>query len=212
MKTVKFTQSFKTVSEALAAKMPALADKVGKKRESLEVSFLGFENAYDLENVPVEQICFFLNQAIENYGKSLVQEHAVNWDFVPAVEDLTLANAFAEATRVTTRARTLTKETAAAFAKFYVMFAPSLLEMPSKAAEAGAQVLREFLTYSKQESFCRNISARLESLAEKILEQEEESQVMQYLAESGIDLLEVMNALIEKFDPANLTVITADAL
>ena len=121
MKNVSVTQNFKTVSESLAKKVPALADKVGQKRPELKFSFQGFESAEDLSAVPVEQVCYFVNMGIELYARSLVQENAVNWDYIPPAEELTLDTAFKAATASISRARTLTKETAAEFAKFYVM-------------------------------------------------------------------------------------------
>lgn len=216
MKTVSVTQNFKTVSESLAKKVPALADRVGQKRSELKFEFQGFESIEDISSVPVEQVCYFVNMGIELFARKQVQEHAINWDFVPQSADLTLDAAFKDATSSISRARTLTKETAAEFAKFYVMFGNKLLsDLTEKAAQAGAQVIREFLVYSKQESYCRNLSVRLTSLAEAILSQDEDSEVMNYIAEiaeSGIDLFEVMNALIEKFNPENIVVVTADAL
>ena len=41
MKLINVEQNFKTVSESLAKKVPALADKVGQKRETLKFSFNG---------------------------------------------------------------------------------------------------------------------------------------------------------------------------
>lgn len=213
MKTVEVTQNFKTVSEALAKKVPALADRVGEKRPELKFSFQGFACADDYMNLPEEQVCFFLNAGIEAFGRKLVQEHSVNWEFVPSSEELTLDAAFKDATSATTRSRTLTKDSAAEFAKFYVLFGPKLLpDLSEKAAQAGAQVIREFLTYSKQESFCRNMSMRLNSLAEILADQEEDSEVLEYVVSSEVDLFAVLGALIEKFDPASLQVITAEAL
>lgn len=213
MKTLNVVQNFKTVSESLAKKVPALADRVGQKRTELKFSFAGFETAEDLASVPVEQVCYFANLGIEMFGRSQVQEHAMNWDFVPSAEELTLDAAFKAATASISRARTLTKETAAEFAKFYVMFGSKLLaDLSEKAAQAGAQVIREFLVYSKQESYCRNLSVRLNSLAEAIVELPEDSEVLEYIAAQELDLLEVMNALIEKFNPENLVVVTAEAL
>lgn len=213
MKLINVEQNFKTVSESLAKKVPALADKVGQKRETLKFSFNGFAEAADYAELSPEIVCFYLNAGIEALARKQVQEHVVNWDFVPAIADLTIQAAYESDNAETKRARTLTKESAAEFAKFYVMFGPKLIEgFSDKAAQAGAQVIREFLVYSKQESFCRNINARLTVLAENILEQDENSEVMEYLANCETDLLEVMNALIEKFDPSKLVIVTADAL
>ena len=214
MKNVTVTQNFKTVSETLAKKVPALSDRVGQKRSELKFSFSGFESQEDLVAVPVEQVCYFVNLGIEMYARKLIQEHAINWDYVPESSELTLDAAFKEATASISRSRTLTKETAAEFAKFYVMFAPSLLQIDSKAAEAAGKVIREFLVYSKQENFCRNLTVRLNRLVEILLDLDEESPALQYIAEvsENIDLFNVLYALIEKFNPENLVVVTAESL
>lgn len=216
MKTVTFEQNFKTVTRSLADKVPALADRIGKKRESLNVTFSGFADAEDFASVPSEIVCFYLNKAIEAYGKSLVQENATDWSFQPSAESLTITAAYESDTSSVSRARTLTAATAGEFAKFYVSFGPQLLaDLSERAALAGAEVIKKFSVYSAQENYCVNMTSRLLALSEALLEQDEDSPALSYVsevAESGVDLFAVLSALISKFDPASLQVVTADAL
>lgn len=212
MKTVSCKSFFKKVSAKQAESMPALADKVGIKRPDLEWSFESYEAA-DVAAVDQAVVAFFLNSAIEAYGRSLVSdpENAANWEFVPT--GLTLTQAFDAANAETSRARVLTKVTATAFAKFYSTYAPELLGIKKEAAVAAESVIAGWLTFGKKEGIRAAMHARLSSFAAILSELPEDHQAVADFVESLVDLAAVLDALIKAFSPDQAPeIITADSL
>lgn len=212
MKNVTVESFFKKVSIGAAAKDASLASKVGQKRPDIKWSFSGFEKEEDLAHLNPEQVCFFLNQAIESYGRSLIAEKNSDWDFIPASETLTLEAAYVAATTKASRERTLTKETAGEFAKFYAAHAASLLGIPEAAAKAAAAVLSSWMTYAKDEKVRAAMFARLNQLVAALGELDEDSEVLADFASAKCDLSAVLESLIKAFSEKEVETISADAL
>lgn len=213
MKTVSVKSFFKKVSAKQAEANPALADKVGVKRDDLNWSFEGYAAGDDFAALPAEQVAFFLNKAIEDHGRELIAspDNMANWEFSPT--GLTLALAYEAATAETSRARVLTKVTATMFAKFYSKHAPALLEVKKEAALAAESVLADWLKFSKKDDLRKAMYARLNQFASALAELEEDSPIMAEFAESDTDLSAVLAALISAFSEDKTAVeITADAL
>lgn len=211
MKTITVESFFKKVSVGAAAKDAALASKVGQKRPDIKWSFEGIE-ATDVSNLNQDQVAFFLNQAIESYGRSLIAANGADWNFVPASETLTLEAAFIAATTKASRERTLTKETATIFATFYKAHAPALLGIPAAAANAAAAVLTGWMTYAKDEKVRAAIFARLNQLAVALSELDDDSEILADFAGASADLSAVLEALIKAFSEKEVETINADAL
>lgn len=211
MKTITVESFFKKVSIGAATKDSSLASKVGQKRPDIKWSFEGIE-ATDVSSLNQDQVAFFLNQAIESYGRSLIADKNSDWDFIPASETLTLDEAFKAATTKASRERTLTKETAGEFAKFYAAHAASLLGIPEAAAKAAAAVLSSWMTYAKDEKVRAAIFARLNQLAVALSELDEDSPVLEDFAGASADLSAVLESLIKAFSEKEVETISADAL
>lgn len=209
MKAITVKSFFKKVSADQAKRSPALGDKIGVKRPDLNWTFEAVE-ATDLEALNKNQVVYFLNAALENYGKALIADNSENWNYVPA--GITLQAAYDYATAETSRARVLTKVTALAFAKFYAAHAPALLSIPQAAANAAETVLTEWLTYAKKDNFRAAMHARLIQFAEAVMSQPEDSEVMAEFVESEADLPAVLDSLVKAFSEAETVAITADAL
>lgn len=209
MKMQSAKSFFKKVSADQAKRSPALGDKIGVKRPDLNWTFEAVE-ATDLEALSQSQIVYFLNAALENYGKALIADNSDNWSYVPT--NVTLQAAYDYATAETSRARVLTKVTALAFAKFYAAHAPALLSIPQAAANAAETVLTEWLTYAKKDNFRTAMHARLIQFAEAVMSQPEDSEVMAEFVENEADLPAVLDSLVKAFSEAETVAITADAL
>ena len=139
-------------------------------------------------------------------------ENAANWDYIPSLDELTLSAAYAAATAVTSKARALTKVTAAHFAKFYSAHAPALLGIPAASAQAAESVIGNWLTYAKQEKFRVAMHSRLEQFADSLL-QEENGEVMEAFASyEDCDLAGTLEALIAAFAEVKIETISADFL
>lgn len=209
MKTVKATSFFKKVSAAQAAKTPLLASKVGQKRPDISWSFEGFETMEDLASQKPATLCYFLNKAIEDFGRLLVAQNGTDWDFVPSSEMLTLEAAFEHYNQETSRKRTLTKQTALAFGLVYQKLAPKLIGVtPAAAAMLGGTVCPEWLKYAADEKIRPTALARLNQFAEAVLELDEDSEDMIEVAEH----VEVLMALVKAFEAKEAVEISADAL
>ena len=211
MKTITVESFFKKVSIGAAAKDASLASKVGQKRPDIKWSFEGIE-ATDISSLNQDQVAFFLNQAIESYGRSLIAEKNSDWDFIPASETLTLEAAYVAATTKASRERTLTKETAGEFAKFYASHAAGLLGIPEAAAKAAAAVLTSWMTYAKDEKVRAAMFARLNQLVAALGELDEDSEILADFASAKCDLSAVLESLIKAFSEKEIETISADAL
>lgn len=210
MKLTATKSHFKSVSKGQAERNPSLGDKIGKKRADLEWSFYGFESLDEVTNK--EHALFFINKAIEDYGRELIANNGNNWDFKPSVESLTLTDAYNYANSEVNRARTLTKITASKFADFYAKHAPALIEIKAEAALAAKVVLVDWITYTKKDNFRVAMHARLVAFATAIMSLPDNNQVMADFAEDEADLPAVLDALIKAFAEPDKQVITADAL
>ena len=213
MKTIECGSFFKKVSAKQAELNPAMGQHVGQKRPDVKWSFEGFASSADLESASHEHVMFFLNAALEAYGRELIAapENASNWEFVPT--GLTLAAAFTAATTKAERSRTLTKVTAAAFATFYAAHASELLGIPVASAKAAQAVLVDWISFSRKETFRAAMYARLNQFATAICELAEDSPVFEEFTASEVDLSGVLAALIKAFDDKVVEdAISADAL
>lgn len=216
MKTIQAKNFFKAVSKKQVAVNPALADRAGKKRPDCNWSFQGFVTAEDIQAASIEQVTYFLNAALEKYGKDLIIDNADNWEFVPAESDITLAAAYNYYNSDSSKARTLTKVTAGHFAEFYATHAPKLLGIPSAAAQAAKQVLVGYLTYSKKEDLRAALFIRLNQFADALVSDENTVIAEEFagyeIPDSEVSLLDVLAALIKAFSPVAVETISADAL
>lgn len=215
MKTIECGSFFKKVSAKQAELNPAMGQHVGQKRPDVKWSFEGFASSADLESASHEHVMFFLNAALEAYGRELIAapENASNWEFVPSLESLTLAEAYKAATTKAERSRTLTKVTAAAFAAFYAAHASELLGIPAASAKAAQAVLVDWISFSRKETFRAAMYARLNQFATAICELAEDSPVFEEFTASEVDLSGVLAALIKAFDDKVVEdAISADAL
>lgn len=211
MKTITCKSFFKKVSAAQAEKSIELKDKVGQKRADVSWSFQGVEAetlAADLAGLKNEHVAYFLNKAIEGFGRDLLAQNGSDWDYVPAADSLTLAAAFEFYNTESERTRTLTKVTAANFANFYIKHAPTALGITPQAATAAATVICDWLKYTKDAKVSAAICARLEAFTEALLSADDESE----FASEASDHLEVLQALIKAFTAKEESVISADAL
>lgn len=209
MKTLEMKSFFKKVSEGQVKSFPILADRIGKKRDDISWKFEGFASAEDFASQSAEHIAFFLNKAIETFGRDLIAENGTDWDYVPSAEKLTLAEAFTYYNEETKRERVLTKVSTANFALVYAKHAAQVLGITPAAANAAAGVISDWLKYGKDEKVSAAMLARLSSFAEALTEAEEDSE----LATDTLPHIEVLMALIKFFEPKDTTpAITADAL
>lgn len=215
MKTIECTSFFKKVSQAQADKVVELKDKVGQKRADIKWSFSGLDHkdsnefVRDLESLKDEHVAYFLNKAIENFGRDLIADSGSDWNFVPSADKLTLAAAFDYYNEESKRERILTKASAAAFAAVYAKLAPAVLEITPAAATAAQAVICDWIKYSKDEKVSAAILSRLTSFAEKLAEADDDSQLSKACSEH----IEVLMALIKAFEPKEVKVeISADAL
>lgn len=211
MKSITCKSFFKKVSAAQAEKSIELRDKVGQKRPDVSWSFVGFESetlATDLETVKSEHVAFFLNRAIETFGRDLLAQNGANWDYVPSPDSLSLAAAFEYYNAETERTRTLTKVTAANFANFYIKHAPALLGITPQAATAAATVICDWLKYTKDAKVSAAICARLEAFTEALLALDDESEI----ASDATEHLPVLESLLKAFTAKEEETISADAL
>lgn len=209
MKAINVKSFFKKVSAEQAKRSPALGDKIGVKRPDLNWSYEAVEVS-DIPGLNQTQVAYFVNAALENFGRALIADNGDNWEFVPA--GITLQAAYDYATAETSRARVLTKITAGEFAKFYALHAPALLSIPQAAANAATTVLTEWLSYAKRDTFRAAMHARLIQFAEAVMASGEESAVMVEFVENEHDLPVVLDALVKAFSEAETIAITADAL
>lgn len=215
MKAIKATSFFKKVTQAQAEKSPALESKIGQKRPDITWYFSGLDHensadfVRDLESLKDEHVAFFLNKAIENYGRDLIAERGTNWEYVPSMDELTLEKAFDYYSQETSRKRTLTKQTAIAFGLVYQKLAPSLIQVtPAAAAMLGSTVLPDWTKYSADEKIRATTLQRLESFAAAYVELDDESSEAQEIAPHNETLL----ALIKAFETKEVVEISADAL
>lgn len=140
MKTAQFTQSFKVTKNS------PVAEQIGKKRPtvSYEISVL---EASDIAEHNPEHVAVILNAALETYAKKQFAANSTNWDYAPTLSDITINAVYADLTAVNARgSRTLTKESLADFAAYYVKLAVEFLGKTEKSAENGAAVINLRLT------------------------------------------------------------------
>jgi len=209
MKKVEMKSFFKKVSEGQVKSFPILADRLGKKREDISWHFEGFASAEDIGSVSSEHVCFFLNKALETFGRDLIADNGTDWDFVPSADKLTLSAAFDYYNEETKRERILTKVSTANFAIVYAKHAATALGITPAAANAAAGVISDWLKYGKDEKVSAAMLARLSSFAEVLTEAAEDSE----LATDTMPHVEVLMALIKFFEPKESTpAISADAL
>lgn|SRR5574343_441537 len=206
MKTTKATSYFKKVTAAQAAANSALESRVGKKRENLAWEFQAPEFS-DLATLKPEHVEFFMARALETYGRDLIAQNAADWDYCPSAADLTLAAAYDYYNAEVSRKRTLTKETAAAFAAVYVKFAPAVLGISSDAAKAASAVICGWSSYTGKENIRAAMLARLEAFA-VAAESAENAELMEALEPH----LETLISLLKAFEKKEELVISADAL
>lgn len=206
MKTVKAESYFKKVTEAQATGTPALADRIGQKRANMLWSFQAPEFA-DLPTLSPEHVEFFLARALETYGRELIARNSADWNYSPSAEEVTLSAAFEHYNQEISRKRALTKETAAAFADFYISAAPKLLGITPAAATAAKAVLCNWIQYSKNEKVREAMHARLEAFVAVAVESSEE-EIEEGLSTHGDTLM----ALVRAFEGAKVEEVSADAL
>lgn len=96
-----FKQSFKIVR--------AGNPRAGETREAFEV-FYSPVTPDSLESHSADQVCLILNDALVSYGKRLIAENSLDWNYKPAIEDLTIQNLADELSKPSARGqRLLTK-------------------------------------------------------------------------------------------------------
>lgn len=213
IKTIEYKSFFKTVTAKQAEYNPALADRIGKRRPDITWLAPKYESLSELAGLEKE-VVFFINKAIESYGRELIakDENAANWNYVPTLDELSLVNAYKAATTVTSKARALTKVTAAHFAKFYSQHAPALLGIPAASALAAEAVLCNWLTYAKQDKFRTAMHARLEQFASAIMAPGNEEVLETFASYEDCDLSATLEALLNAFSEVKVEAISADAL
>lgn len=114
--TVLFNQHFKTVKKGsiLAATRP---DVVGKKRETVEVSFPTVKD-YSRE------INTLLNETLVSYAKQLIADNDADWNYIPSPDDITLEAAYQYLVKPSNRGfRILTKANISTWAAWFSTFA-----------------------------------------------------------------------------------------
>lgn len=218
MKTTKATQSFKAVRATMVDRIPELADRVGKKRDSVEFELPCYEVA-DLPELTSQHAQLLLdcfNGAFANLAKDLFAANPANWSYVPTLADLSPA-ALAASFEKTSRSRILTLESAGKLAAWLtknlgkVVAGIQKVEPTYQAAQLSAiiVVISKFNAYeAKGADYLAKVLMRLEQIAAAIVDDEE-------LASSYIEdttLPAVFDALVNKFTKVGEEEIDADAL
>lgn len=219
MELVKAKQTFKSVSKKQVELNAALADREGKKRDSVEFDLPQYQ-VVDLPALseghgPLLLSC--LNTAIAQLAKEQFAAMPADWSFVPSVESLTLEALAASFEASGRSGRVLTKESAAKLAAWLTSNLAKLVTgiqktEPTYTAEQLAAIVGVVGAYAKYEdkssTFLGKVIMRLNQVAEAVADDEE-------LAESFTEdavLTNVFDALVKKFSGTVESEITEDAL
>ena len=103
---------FKKVTAKQAETNPALASKVGKKRESISFDYYIPATASQLTQEQYEMLARAFTEA---HIKAVITENGDNWQFQPNELHCSFEQAWIAYNETTTRERTLTKEKVAVF-------------------------------------------------------------------------------------------------
>jgi hypothetical protein len=220
MKMIEASQAFKAVRQTQVDRIPALADRIGKKRATVKFQLPEYELAdlspeFTTANGSLLLTC--LNNALANLAKDQFASQPENWEFVPSVESLSL-EALATSFESVSRGRVLTLENAAKLA-VWIGANVSALVTGIQASEPSFQatqlqaiigVVAKYTAYeSKSPEFAKKVSSRLGQIAEAIASSDDLAE--SFMADSS--LVGVMDALTRKFEKAaNEDEIDLDAL
>ena len=219
MKTIKAKQTFKSVSAKQVELNPALADRLGKKRDAVMFELPAYE-ASDLpelvaNNSPVLLTC--LNNALAQLAKDKFAANPVDWSYVPNLETELSLQALAASFESVSRGRILTNETAKKLSDWISRNAAQIIKgIQTVDASYGATqltaicaVMQQFTVYaSKPRNILDKVLLRMEQISEAIAGDD-------MLVESFTDdpmLTEVFDALTKRFTKEDEEEITADSL
>jgi len=200
---------FKKVTAKQAETNPALASKVGKKRESISFDYYIPATASQLTQEQYEMLARAFTEA---HIKAVITENGDNWQFQPNELHCSFEQAWIAYNETTTRERALTKEKVAVFGQWYKTYAPTLVETISAKAALMAETV--LANWNKQGTeIMEAMVLRLTQVMEALEQAPEDSAAMQaYMADET--LASVHGALLDYFTAAIAakTEISADAL
>lgn len=131
-----FIAQFKKVSDKTSSRF-------GQKRESFAVEFPDIV----VSEIPESQIVKIIEDSLVSYGKRLIAENGSDWNYCPSMDDLTVANLYADLCKPDSRgSRAFTVANIAAFATVYKTIMVQECGKTDSQAKAGYDLLVAKLT------------------------------------------------------------------
>lgn len=212
MKVINAKQDFKVVRDTQVKRLPELADRLGKKRESVNFELPVYEAADvaapEFVAANGELLVTCLNNALSELAKAQFAANASNWEFVPTVESLSL-EALKASFESVSKGRILTLENAGKLA-IWLQSNMSALVAGIQTVDADYKpaqltsiiaVIGKYTAYeSKSADFAAKVASRISQIIEAVTSDD-------LLAESFIEdatLPAVLEALLRKFEKSSV--------
>lgn len=115
----------------------------GKKRDAITITYADIAP----ESLTADHVSLLANNAMQDFAKRLIAEHADDWDYSPTPDMLTVATLFADLTAPSARGnRVFTSVNIAAFAALYHTAMVQELNKTDAQGKTGADILRAKFT------------------------------------------------------------------
>lgn len=153
----QFIQNFKKVSDKSSPRF-------GQKRESVTVTF----EDVPVSEIPESQIAIIIKDSLTNYAKRLFTENSSDWNYVPSVDQITVANLVADLTKPDNRgSRVFTVANIAAFVTVYKTISVQQLgKTDTQASNAGELLIGKLNAVLAKPKIIDGMEANLLAVAE----------------------------------------------